>query len=211
MALAPEIAAFGDGAHDMGETGLSVDGGGFGAFPGTLWMFENADRSGAADQLTIGGGNDLQLTGVEIPASPNNSAGTVYLAYQREDLAWSQSFAFTLVNPVVVLTVADMAQQQAFDGAVIVVPGTVVPLDIASEHAFDTVVLVIDGQVQPAPMPQLQVLDAGLLSQTHLLQVEDVAQLQIFDPPVGSLASYLTVTAIKVVPALSATVSTKPN
>lgn len=96
MALAPEISAFGDGDHLEGETGLTVDGGGFGAFPGSLWMFENADGSGAADELTVGAWNDIQIAGVEIPASPNNVPGTVYLRVLREDLAWSQGFAFTL-------------------------------------------------------------------------------------------------------------------
>lgn len=96
MALAPEISAFGDGDHVEGETGLTIDGGGFGAFPGSVWMYESADRTGEADELTVGAWNDIQLTGVEIPASPNNSAGTAYLFVQREDLAWSQGFEFTL-------------------------------------------------------------------------------------------------------------------
>lgn len=96
MALAPEISSFGDGDHEEGETGLTIDGGGFGAFPGSVWMYENADRSGLSDELTVGAWNDIQLTGVAIPASPNNSAGTVYLFVEREDLAWSQGFEFTL-------------------------------------------------------------------------------------------------------------------
>lgn len=100
MSLAPEISAFGDGTHDAGETGLAINGGGYGAFPGEVWMFENADRSGAADQLTVGGSwDDIQLSGIEIPASPNNAAGTVYLMVMREDLAWSNAFEFTLVIP----------------------------------------------------------------------------------------------------------------
>lgn len=106
MALAPEISAFGDGNHEEGETGLTIDGGGFGAFPGSAWMYANDDLTGAADQLTVGAWNDIQLTGVEIPAAPNNSAGTVYLFVQREDLAWSQGFEFTLAagdeTPVVI-------------------------------------------------------------------------------------------------------------
>ena len=97
MALAPEIASFGDGNHEVGESGLAISGGGFGAFPGTVWMYQNANRSGLSDQLTVGGAwNDLAIAGIEIPASPNNSAGTVYLFVEREDLAWSQAFAFTL-------------------------------------------------------------------------------------------------------------------
>ena len=92
---APELSAFGDGTHDIGETGLTIDGGGFG-FTGSAWMYENSDRSGAADQLIVGAWNDIQLTGVAIPASPNNTAGTRYLFVQRDDLAWSQGLAFTL-------------------------------------------------------------------------------------------------------------------
>lgn len=96
MALAPEIASFGDGNHEEGETGLAITGGGFGAFAGSAWIYQNADRTGLSDQLTVGTWNDIQLSGVEIPASPNNATGTVYLFVQREDLAWSQGFAFTL-------------------------------------------------------------------------------------------------------------------
>ena len=91
---APEVSAFGDGEHQFGETGLTIDGGGFGAFPGAAWIYENADRTGLTDQLTIGTWNDIQFSGVDIPGSPNNSPGTRYLFVQREDLAWSQAFAF---------------------------------------------------------------------------------------------------------------------
>lgn len=105
MALAPEISSFGDEDHEEGETGLTIDGGGFGAFPGSAWMYENADRSGLADQLTVGAWNDIRLSGVAIPSTPNNSPGTVYLFVQREDLAWSQGFSFTLSDetPVVII------------------------------------------------------------------------------------------------------------
>lgn len=96
MPLAPEIAGFGDGDHKQGETGLTITGGGFGAFPGSVWMYQNADRSGLADQLTVGAWSDLQVSGVAIPASPANAPGTVYLFLRREDLAWSQGLAFTL-------------------------------------------------------------------------------------------------------------------
>lgn len=96
MALAPEISSFGDEDHEEGESDLAIDGGGFGAFPGSAWMYQNADRTGLADELTVGVWNDIQLTGVEIPATPNNAPGTVYLFVQREDLAWSQGFIFTL-------------------------------------------------------------------------------------------------------------------
>jgi len=93
---APELSAFGDGSHVSGETGLTVEGGGFGAFPGSLWIYENADRTGDADELTVGDWNDIELSGVEIPGSLNNAAGTRYLFLEREDLAWSQGLAFTL-------------------------------------------------------------------------------------------------------------------
>jgi hypothetical protein len=113
VALAPEIASFGDGTHDEGETGLSILGGGFGAFPGSAWIYENADRSGLSDELVVGAWNDIALTGVEIPAVPNNAAGTVYLFVQREDLAWSQGFAFTLgaggAPPVLVDQIPNLA------------------------------------------------------------------------------------------------------
>lgn len=98
--VAPLITDFGDEDHDLGETGLAVAG--FDFFPGVaeqgeLWMFENADRSGAADQLTIGTHSNNSIPDVEIPASPNNSAGTVYLAFRRGgDQAWSNSYSFTL-------------------------------------------------------------------------------------------------------------------
>lgn len=96
MALAPEISSFGDGNHQEGATGLTISGGGFGAFPGSAWIYQNADRTGLADQLTVGAWNDIEISGVEIPANPNNDPGTVYLFVEREDLAWSQGFAFTL-------------------------------------------------------------------------------------------------------------------
>lgn len=98
MALAPEIASFGDASHEEGETNLSVLGGGFGAFPGRVLMCQNADGSGLVDVLVISGAwSDIAISGIEIPASPNNATGTVYLIVEREDLAWSQGFAFTLV------------------------------------------------------------------------------------------------------------------
>lgn len=98
--VAPFITDFGDEVHEIGETGLTVSG--FEFFPGVgiqgeLWMFANADRSGASDQLTIGTHTNNSIPGVSIPGSPNNSAGTVYLAFRRGgDLAWSDSYTFTL-------------------------------------------------------------------------------------------------------------------
>lgn len=97
MALAPEIASFGDGTHQQGETGLTIGGGGFGAFAGRVLMCQNADGSGLVDVLTVNGPwNDIEIAGIDIPASPNNAAGTVYAIVEREDLAWSQGFQFTL-------------------------------------------------------------------------------------------------------------------
>lgn len=98
MPLAPEISAFGDGEHSPGLTGITIDGGGFGAFPGSAWIYENSDRSGNSDQLTIDTWNDIQLS-VDIPSSLTNIAGTRYLFVQREDLAWSQPFSFSLEIP----------------------------------------------------------------------------------------------------------------
>ena len=109
---APEISAFGDGVHEIGEAGLTIDGGGFGAFPGSAWIYANSDRSGAADQLTIGAWNDIQFTGVEIPDPANNTAGTRFLFVQREDLAWSQGFSITLGAAAV--ATGDMATVIAF-------------------------------------------------------------------------------------------------
>jgi hypothetical protein len=103
MALAPEISAFGDDLHEPGETGLTISGGGFGAFPGSAWIYQNADRSGAADELIVGSWNDIELS-VDIPGSLNNSEGTAYLFVQREDLAWSQGYQFALGDepPIVI-------------------------------------------------------------------------------------------------------------
>lgn len=98
---APDITSFGDGSHEVGETGLSILGAGFGAFPGSVWMYQNSDHTGLSDQLTVGAWDDLTIAGVSIPASTNNSAGTVYLFVEREDLALSQAFEFTLAAVVV--------------------------------------------------------------------------------------------------------------
>lgn len=92
----PSIVSFGDGDHAVGESGLSVAGAGFGPFPGSLWIYENADRTGNADELTVGTWNDMVVGGIAIPSSLNNTTGTRYLFLQRADLAWSFPFAFTL-------------------------------------------------------------------------------------------------------------------
>lgn len=92
---APEIRAFGDGSHNAGDSGILIDGGGFGAFPGSAWIYASQDRTGAADQLTVNTWNDIQLN-VDIPAVLTNIDGFRYLFVQREDLAWSQGFQFTL-------------------------------------------------------------------------------------------------------------------
>ncbi len=99
MAL-PFISNFGDENHEEGETGLTVDGFDLGSGldgVGELWMYQNADRTGSADQLTVGTWRNEQLTGVEIPASPNNATGTVYAFVKRfGDNAWSLAYTFTL-------------------------------------------------------------------------------------------------------------------
>ena len=102
---APYIQDFGDEDHQEGETGLTVLGFDLGPgipAPGELWMHQNADplSPGLADQLTVGTWTDTSLTGVEIPAAPNNSPGTVYLAIKRYgDNAWNVvDFPFTLTS-----------------------------------------------------------------------------------------------------------------
>lgn len=92
---APGIAQFGDGSHAPGATAVPVQGGGFGAFPGSVWIYQNADRTGSADELTVTAWNGVEAT-VDIPGSLTNTAGTRYLFLQRSDLAWSNAFAFTL-------------------------------------------------------------------------------------------------------------------
>lgn len=97
MALAPEIASFGDLNHQKGESGLTIIGGGLGAFPGRVLMCQNADGSGLVDVLTVGGPwSDTSIAGIGIPVAPNNAPGTVYAIVEREDLAWSQALSFTL-------------------------------------------------------------------------------------------------------------------
>ena len=96
----PSITNFGDESHEEGESGLTIDGAGLGPFAGTVWMYANSDRTGSSDQLTVADESlwtDMQIPGVSIPASPNNSPGTVYLFVQRSDLAWSFPYEFTLV------------------------------------------------------------------------------------------------------------------
>lgn len=92
---APEISAFGDGSHEAGTAGIDIDGGGFGAFAGSAWIYASQDRTGNADELTVNSWNDIQIN-VDIPGSLNNLSGTRYLFVQREDLAWSQGFEFEL-------------------------------------------------------------------------------------------------------------------
>jgi len=201
---APGIGNFGDENHGAGETGLVVDGGGFGPFPGSLWIFENADRSGAADQLTVAGDwNDIQLTGVAIPASPNNLSGTRYLALQRSDLAWSNAFAFTFTAAGVVLSPVDIAQSQVLDGVALSQTHQIAPADIvqaqvldgigltqqhlitvgelAQLQVLDGVGLIIEGTLVPIALAQLNVLDGVAISQAHVVSPADIAQLQVLD------------------------------
>lgn len=97
---APEVSGFGDGSHAIGENGITVSGGGFGGFPGSVWVYENSDRTGLSDELSISSWNDLEIT-INFPGSMSNSAGTRYVFVLREDLAWSNEFAFTLTDAVV--------------------------------------------------------------------------------------------------------------
>jgi hypothetical protein len=85
-----------------GAFDLTIEGSFLGVFPetGALFIYENENQTGTVDELSIGGGNDLQLTGVSVPGTLNNSSGTRYLFYQRgNDLAWSFPLAFVLSNP----------------------------------------------------------------------------------------------------------------
>lgn len=96
---APVVSDFGDESHDPGATGLTINGFQFSHFPGEAWMYENADRTGNADQLTVTTWADMILTGVEIPAAPNNAEGTVYLFVKTENNEWSLPYEFTLGTP----------------------------------------------------------------------------------------------------------------
>ncbi len=94
----PFITGFGDGSHNTGETGLSLTGAGMGPRSGTLHMYQNADRTGADDTLTVGSWTNNLLSSISIPGSPNNSPGTVYAVVERYgDHAFSNSFEFTLI------------------------------------------------------------------------------------------------------------------
>ncbi len=93
---APVVTTFGDDDHAAGETGLTINGFQFGHFDGEAWMYANPNRTGLSDQLTVGTWGDMQLTGVEIPAVPNNTNGTVYLFVRTDGFEWSLPYAFTL-------------------------------------------------------------------------------------------------------------------
>ena len=98
---APFVTNFGDESHEEGELGLTIDGFDFGFFIGEVWMFANADRSGASDDLSAGiTWGEQQITGVDIPAAPNNAVGAVFLAVKTLDDEWSSPafpYPFTLV------------------------------------------------------------------------------------------------------------------
>lgn len=106
---APYISNFGDENHQKGEASLVIDGFDLGFFEGEAWMYANADRSGAADQLTVGAWTNQSITGVEIPGTTNNAAGTVYLFVQRfGDLAWNVvPYQFTLSEAGGYITTAE--------------------------------------------------------------------------------------------------------
>ncbi len=106
--LIPSITNFGDESHNKGETGLVIEGAGLGPFPGKIFIYANSDRSGAQDQIVpTGGWSDMRVAGVDMPASPNNATGTVYLFIERSDLTMSLPYQFTLLStaaPPVVVT-----------------------------------------------------------------------------------------------------------
>lgn len=128
MPLSPSITNFGDESHQEGESGLTIDGAGFGPFAGEVWMYASSDRTGAADQLTQSGWNDMQITGVSIPGTPNNSPGTVHLFVKRTDLAWSFPYPFTLTSSlgqsIVAATETDTAVALVVDIAKDIAPAT---------------------------------------------------------------------------------------
>lgn len=173
MALAPEIASFGDGDHAGGETGLTITGGGFGAFPGSAWIYQNADRTGLSDQLTVGTWNDIELTGVEIPASPNNSPGTVYLFVEREDLAWSQAFAFTLSATSFTLTIADASHEHTADSLALTQGNTLSIADALHAHAADGITLTQANVLAVAAALHEHTAGNVALVQAHVLAVGD--------------------------------------
>jgi hypothetical protein len=219
---APEVNAFGDGAHNAGETGLTIGGGGFGAFPGSAWIYENSDRTGVSDQLTVLGWNDIELSGVDIPASPANSSGTRYLFLQREDLAWSNAFAFTLTAGGVVLTPVDIAQAQVLDAVGLTQTHVLAVADIAQAQVLDGVGLsqthvlavgelaqlqvldgaglVIEGTLVPVDIAQANVLDSLAISQAHVLPVADIAQLQVLDAIFSGQIRWLSASRLRVYP-----------
>ena len=94
---APVVSNFGDEDHRQGESALTIDGFQFGHFTGAAWVFQNANRTGNADELTVGTWGDMQLTGVEIPSSTNNVPGTVSLFVRTDGMVWSLPYTFTLV------------------------------------------------------------------------------------------------------------------
>lgn len=138
---APGIAAFGDGSHAPGASGIAVQGGGFGAFPGSVWVYENADRTGDADELDIVSWNGVEAT-VDIPGTLTNTAGTRYLFLQRSDLAWSNAFAFTLeAAGAVTLSVQEAAHAHAVDNVALTQAHTLALQDASHAHAVDNVAL----------------------------------------------------------------------
>lgn len=186
---APEISSFGDEAHDAGETGLVIDGGGFGAFPGSAWIFENEDGSGASDQLTIGAWNDIQLTGVEIPASPNNTSGTRYVRVQREDLAWSNALAFTLsVSGTDALNANDVESASEVTAPTIGQTHALLAADVESVSEVSSPALgVADYVLLAEDIESSSEVSAPSLGQVHALLANDVeSSSSVSSPVLGS-------------------------
>jgi hypothetical protein len=101
IGVAPIITDFGDEQHDPGENGLIIDGSSLGASAGIARIYRFSNRTGAQDDLVVGGWTDVQLTGVDIPAVLNNTNGLRYLFVQDSIGRWSEAFSFQLGTPAV--------------------------------------------------------------------------------------------------------------
>lgn len=173
---APGIAAFGDGSHAPGASGLAVQGGGFGFYsPGVsgVWIYENADRTGDADELNIVSWNSVEAT-VDIPGSLTNTAGTRYLFLQRSDLAWSNAFAFTLESGAgVTLTVQDATHAHAVDSVALTQANVLAVDDAAHGHAADSLTLSTGVVLAVSDSLHAHAAESPALVQANTLAVQD--------------------------------------
>ena|SRR3990167_4654706 len=177
---APEVSAFGDGDHDPGATGLTVDGGGFGAFPGSVWIYENDDLTGNADELDVNSWNDLQLN-VDIPGSLTNTAGTRYLFVQREDLAWSNAFAFTLASS---LTVQEAAHSHTADNVALTQANVLAIADAGHLHAVESPALTQQNVLAVQEAAHGHGAESPSLTQAGTLVVADSGHAHAVDSPI---------------------------